>query len=154
MFRRGPVCPRPPCSEHARSPDRAIHCPPGRDHGNQRPEDIPGPNQISYFRDPCPILAPSSVHYLGEPVLLLVGEDMTLLRRLADQVRVRYEEVPAIHTMEEALAGGRPPIFGPDNVYEDETFGHGDVDQIFTQAVEIFETTTRTGYQDHLYLEP
>jgi CO/xanthine dehydrogenase Mo-binding subunit len=118
------------------------------------PEDIPGPNQISYFRELCPIFAPGAVQYRGEALFLLVGKDMARLRRLSDGVRVDYEEIPAIHTLEEALAGNKPPVFGQDNIYADETVGHGDVGQAFAMAEEVFETTTRTGYQDHLYLEP
>jgi CO/xanthine dehydrogenase Mo-binding subunit len=118
------------------------------------PEQIPGVNQISYFKDPCPFLAPGSVQYRGEPVILLAGEDMALLRRIRDAVRIAYEEIPAIRTLEESLAGDRPPIFGTDNIYVEERFGHGDAQAAFDTAAEIFSTTTRTGYQDHLYLEP
>ncbi len=40
------------------------------------------------------------------------------------------------------------------NVYAEEVFRYGDVDQVFSDAAEIFETVTRTGYQEHLYVEP
>ncbi|SHI10560.1 xanthine dehydrogenase family protein molybdopterin-binding subunit [Desulfofustis glycolicus] len=116
--------------------------------------DVPGVNQISYFKDPCPFFAPGSVQYRGEAVLLLVGGDPAKLHRLARQTIIEYDEIPAIHTMEEALAGDKPPIFGSDNIYIEERFGHGDVDGAIARAAEVFTTTTETGYQDHLYLEP
>lgn len=116
--------------------------------------DIPGPNQIVYFQDPCPILAQGEVNYIGQPVMLLAGSDPRMLRRLAGETRVLCKEAPAIRTLEESLAGQLPPIFGEDNVYYDEAFGYGDVDAAFAQAHDVFETVSRTGYQEHMYLEP
>jgi CO/xanthine dehydrogenase Mo-binding subunit len=118
------------------------------------PQQVPGQNQICFFPDPCPFFAPGSVQYKGEPLFLLVGEDKDVLRSLAARVRVNYEEIPAVRTMDEALAGTSPPLFGTDNIYVDESFSRGDVDGAFARADEVFTTSTRTGYQDHLYLEP
>lgn len=115
--------------------------------------DIPGQNQVTYFQDPCPYFAESEVKYIGQPILLIVGPDVREVRRLAREVRIQYQEIPAIHTLDEALEGGKPPLHNDDNVYFKENFGYGDVDGAFSQAAEIFETKTRTGYQEHLYLE-
>lgn len=117
-------------------------------------EDIPGENHIAFFRDSCPFFAPGRVNYIGEPVMLLAGENQDLVRQLAGQIQIEYEEIAAIRTMKEALEGEKPPLFGTHNVYVDEHFGYGDVDAAFARAADVFETTTRTGYQEHLYLEP
>ncbi|QJB57032.1 xanthine dehydrogenase family protein molybdopterin-binding subunit [Pseudodesulfovibrio sp. zrk46] len=115
--------------------------------------DIPDLNQVTYFYDPCPYFAEDEVRYIGQPILLVVGPDVRTVRRLAHEVRVEYETIPAIHTLDEALNGDKPPLHNEDNVYFGERFAYGDVDEAFSRAAEIFETETHTGYQEHLYLE-
>lgn len=115
--------------------------------------DIPHKNQVVYFQDYCPFFAETEVRYIGEPIMLIVGPDLREVRRLASKVLIQYEEIPAIHTLDEALVGAKPPLYQDDNIYFQEDFGYGDVDRAFEHAVEAFETETRTGYQDHLYLE-
>lgn len=115
--------------------------------------DVPHQNQVTYFQDPCPYFAESEVKYPAQPIMLIVGPDLRKVRRLAQKVQIDYEEIPAIHTLDEALEGTKPPLFNDDNVYFKEDFSYGDVDGAFAEAYEIFETQTRTGYQEHLYLE-
>jgi len=115
--------------------------------------DIPYLNQVTYFHDPCPYFAESEVKYVGQPILLIVGPDVQEVHRLSHEVQIQYEEIPAIHTLDEALEGTKPPLHNDDNIYFKEDFLYGDVDAAFSQAVEVFETETRTGYQEHLYLE-
>jgi len=115
--------------------------------------DIPDQNQVTYFQDPCPYFAESEVKYVGQPILLIVGPDVREVCKIAHEVQIQYEEIPAIHTLDEALEGTKPPLHNEDNIYFKEDFAYGDVDRAFSQASEIFETETRTGYQEHLYLE-
>jgi len=115
--------------------------------------DIPHQNQVTYFQDPCPYFAESEVKYIAQPIMLIVGPDLREVRRLAQEVQIDYEEIPAIHTLDEALEGTKPPLHNDDNVYFKEDFSYGDIDGAFAESDEIFETQTRTGYQEHLYLE-
>ncbi len=116
--------------------------------------DIPGQNQISFFGDYCPYLAEKEVNYIGQPVLLLVGPDQEKLVQLAGEIEIEYEEIPAILTLDEALSSSKPPLHKEDNIYVDESFERGDADTAFAGATQVFETITRTGYQEHLSLEP
>lgn len=116
-------------------------------------DDIPNQNQVSYFRDTCPFFAPGKVSYIGEPVLLVAGPDPATVRKLAKTIHIDCDPIQAIHSLDEALKGDKPPLYGDDNVYIDETFAYGDVDGAFSQAAEVFETETRTGYQEHMYME-
>ncbi len=116
--------------------------------------DIPGKNQVVFFRDPCPYFAEGRVNYIGQPIMLVVGPDIRLARKLAGEVHIEYEQIPPIKTMDDALSNNYPPLHGDNNVCAEEIFQYGEVEQAFSDCAEIFETVTRTGYQEHLYMEP
>ncbi|MCX5815432.1 MAG: xanthine dehydrogenase family protein molybdopterin-binding subunit [Proteobacteria bacterium] len=116
--------------------------------------DIPGRNHVVYFRDPCPYFAEGRVNYIGQPIMLVVGPDIRLVRKLAGEVCIEYDEIPPIKTIDDALSGNFPPLHKDNNVYAEEAFHYGEVEQAFSEAAEIFETVTLTGYQEHLYMEP
>ena len=61
------------------------------------------------FRD-RPILAIDVVRYEGEPVVAVVADDEGAAAEAAALVDVAYEELPAVTTLEEALAPGAPLV--------------------------------------------
>jgi CO/xanthine dehydrogenase Mo-binding subunit len=61
------------------------------------------------FRD-RPILAVDVVRYEGEPVVAVVAEDEGAAHEAAALIDVAYEELPAVTTLEEALAPGAPLV--------------------------------------------
>ncbi len=61
------------------------------------------------FRD-RPILAIDVVRYEGEPVAAVVAEHEAAAREALDAIAVDYEPLPAVTTIEEALAPGAPLV--------------------------------------------
>jgi len=61
------------------------------------------------FRD-RPILAIGVVRYEGEPVVAAVAEDEAAAREALERIDVDYEPLPAVTTIEEALASGAPLV--------------------------------------------
>src|SRR5262245_47245383 len=57
-----------------------------------------------------PILAMDVARYQGEPVVAVVAVDEATAAEALDLVAVDYEEVPAVTTLEEALAPGAPLV--------------------------------------------
>jgi carbon-monoxide dehydrogenase large subunit len=64
-----------------------------------------------------PCLAAAEVHYVGQPVAVVIAESRHLAEDAAELVDVRYEELPAVMTLEQALAPGAPRLHDawPDN---------------------------------------
>jgi len=116
-------------------------------------DDIPGENYVALFKKDQPLLAKDVVNYIGEPIALLAGPDGDLLPELAAQVRIEYEDLPAISSMEEALSDQLPPIYGADNVFKSYAYVKGEPDAALAQSEFILEETFRTGYQEQAYLE-
>src|SRR5262245_51190485 len=55
-----------------------------------------------------PVLATDRVRHVGEPVAMVVAETATLAREAAERVAVRYEVLPAVVDVRDAIASGAP----------------------------------------------
>ncbi|MBT2722621.1 xanthine dehydrogenase family protein molybdopterin-binding subunit [Bacillus sp. ISL-46] len=115
-------------------------------------EDIPGPNYVKIIKEDQPIFANEWVNYIGEPILMLVGEDLNILYRLLNEVEIEFEEHPPIYTLDEAIK--QKSVAGVNMAsYE---FGESleTISAIEQGAHKIIEEEYDTGYQEHVYLEP
>ncbi|KAA9019507.1 xanthine dehydrogenase family protein molybdopterin-binding subunit [Niallia endozanthoxylica] len=114
-------------------------------------EDIPGPNYVKIIKEDQPIFANEWVNYIGEPIFMLVGKDLDILYRLIEEVRVEFEEHQAIYTLDEAIEQNSGSVclanyeFGEDKEI---------ISSIEQGAYQIIEEEYKTGYQEHVYLEP
>jgi len=104
--------------------------------------DVPGINEVHIVKDDTPVFAETVVEYIGDPVLMVVGPDEQETERIAGEIVVEYEELPAILDVRDA-----------DTVFFDYSFGSGDVDKAFAEADKIYEEEFETGYQEQAYLE-
>lgn len=117
-------------------------------------EQIPGPNFVKILKPDQPIFANEWVNYIGEPILMLVGEKLEVLYQLLEQVEVDFEEYQATYTLDEAIKGlEQKSTEGVLAAYE---FGESleAIQQIEQKAHKIVEEEYVTGYQEHVYLEP
>ncbi len=115
-------------------------------------EDVPGENQIGYLVDDQPILT-TKARYVGDIVALVVARDERATWQGADQLRVDYEELPAVFDPQEALKGNFK-IHDHGNIAAEAKVKKGNVEEAFRQCDVIVERTYRAGSQDHAYLEP
>src|SRR3954471_1441675 len=70
------------------------------------------------FSSPQPLLARERVRYIGDPVALAVAETLDQAKDAAELIEVEYEELPAVCTLEEAIAPRAPAVWDdcPDNI--------------------------------------
>ena len=81
-------------------------------------------------------LAIDTVRYVGEPVAVVVAEDRYLAEDALDLIRVEYEPLPAVASIEAAIAEGAPllhPAVGS-NIVSERRFRYGDPETAFAQA--------------------
>jgi CO/xanthine dehydrogenase Mo-binding subunit len=115
-------------------------------------KDIPGENYVALILNDQPYLADQVVNHPEEPIVLLAHEDKYLLEEARRNVRIDYEELPAIFSLEDSLAQ-KEIIWGADNVFKKFLVNKGDVDQGWSQADFIVEGEYETGAQEQLYIE-
>ena len=131
---------------------------------------IPNPYYGPAFHDQ-PILALDKVHYVGEPVAVVLAADPHVAEEAAQRIVAEYEELPAVFDEVEAVASKaivhevlKPAGTFPDlkhlagrrntNVALDFHLRRGDVGPAFAAADRVFEHTFRTQQVLHVPLEP
>lgn len=94
-----------------------------------------------------PLLAVGKVHYVGQPVFLVVAESHLAARKAARLGKVSYRELPALLTVDEALAAGSRFEQGP------VVWAKGDASRAIAAALRVVEGSFEVGGQEHFYLE-
>jgi len=110
------------------------------------PKDIPGQNQIGGIIQDEPLLAENEVHYCGQPVAVVLAENLLIAREAKKKIRIAYETLAPITDAREAYAKGMLII--PPRI-----FSNGNVDEAWKQCDVVVDGTIETGAQEHLYLE-
>jgi CO/xanthine dehydrogenase Mo-binding subunit len=114
--------------------------------------DIPGRNHIHLILDDQPCLADGQVNHSDEAIMLLAHPSRQKLREAAAAVRIEYDPLPAVFTIEESERQDTI-IWGEDNVLKSFLLEKGNVDSVWDSAAHIIEGEYRTGAQEHLYIE-
>ena len=114
--------------------------------------DIPGENHIQLIFSDQPCLADGKVNHCDEAIVLLAHPDKCKLREAAAAVKIEYEPLPPVFTIEESERQ-ETIVWGADNVFKSFLLEKGDVDAAWAHAAHIVEGEYRTGAQEHLYIE-
>lgn len=114
--------------------------------------DIPGENVVALIEDDQPLLVSEFVNHAEEPILLLAHEDPERAEAALRAVRIEYEPLPAVLTIEDSLAADTR-LYGDDNVFKRILIERGDLAAAFADADLVVEAEYRTGHQEQLYIE-
>ncbi|TAK09738.1 xanthine dehydrogenase family protein molybdopterin-binding subunit [bacterium] len=103
-----------------------------------------------------PIIAIDRVLYAGQPVVAVAAVDRSAAEEALGRIDVEYEELPAVVTIQEAIAEGAPQIhsFAAKNICFQDQLIKGDVEKGFAESDEIFEDTFEFPMVYHYSMEP
>ncbi|MBE0701058.1 MAG: xanthine dehydrogenase family protein, partial [Acholeplasmataceae bacterium] len=101
---------------------------------------IPKHNVIKMIFDDWKVFADDQVHYIGEPILLVIGKDKQKIDDIITQISITYEKMN--------------PVFDFKNSVIQKAFKKGDYEKTKTDAEWIYHETFETGYQEQAYIEP
>lgn len=116
--------------------------------------DVPGVNRFGLAIQDQRALVEEKVRQYGEAVALVAAETEEMTAAAAARVRVSYQELPAVLSVDEALASDAPKVHEQGNLLQHTTLRKGDVQRGFAQAAVIVENTYHTQMVDHVVLEP
>jgi len=108
--------------------------------------DIPGENQIGNIIMDEPLLADTTVHFIGQPVAVVLADTRKQAYAAAGHIKLQIDEREAVIDPRTAAAMGYlicPP----------RTFSCGSTEHELANCAHIVRGTAETGAQEHLYLE-
>ncbi len=103
-----------------------------------------------------PVFARQEARHRGEAVAGIVGQPDALEGLDLSEFPVRWEELPSIQTIDEALAGSARLIHEnrKENVLVRGRVVRGDVELALKDADVVVESEYETGFVEHAYIEP
>lgn len=108
--------------------------------------EVPGENTFGPVFHDEELLAAQECRYVGQPVVVLAGTSRDGLRAARRLVRLELEELPAVLTIDDAVA--RQQFIGPTRRIQ-----RGDVAAAVAAGEHLLDGTFTIGGQEHFYLE-
>ena len=115
--------------------------------------DVTGNNQIGYALPDQPFLNDKKVHYVGDPIALIVARDEYAAAKAMDSIHVDYDPLPIYLDIDLALSNKAFNIHEGGNIAVTTKIRKGDIEKGFQKADVEVEDTYWSPYQDHMYLE-
>ncbi|MEM0476985.1 MAG: xanthine dehydrogenase family protein molybdopterin-binding subunit [Candidatus Caldarchaeum sp.] len=118
---------------------------------NPFPQVAPPP--ADKIKDYC--MAVDKVRYMGEPVAVVVAEDMYTAYDALEQIDVEYQPLPAVVDGEKALEPGAPVVHEElgSNVVWHGVYSYGDIEKALSKADVVIEETLRFNRYSAIPLE-
>ncbi|MBU1098214.1 MAG: molybdopterin-dependent oxidoreductase [Bacteroidetes bacterium] len=108
--------------------------------------DIEGENQVGGIIHDEVLLAEKEVHFIGEPIAVIVADSARNAKLIAKRISIEFEKLPVVLDPREAFSKKlliKPPVI----------FQNGNVENAWKECSFIAEGTVESGGQEHLYLE-
>ncbi len=108
-------------------------------------KDIPGINRVTAFDEEMPLLSDGTINYEGEPLLLIAGGDIDLVREAKRKIKISYETDFSLLAFEPST---------PDQVVDSINLRRGPEKQSFGDSSRIVEARYRTSIETHTNRAP
>jgi xanthine dehydrogenase large subunit len=109
-------------------------------------KDIPGENQIGAIIMDEPLLAEKEVHFIGDPIAVVLGTSPEVARKAVKSIKLTVRELPSVTDPRQAFSKGS--VIAPPR-----TFSLGNTDKTWEKCDLIVQGRVDSGGQEHLYLE-
>ena len=116
--------------------------------------DIPGRNATGIIIKDEPILVSHKVRRYEDAVALVAAETKEAAYKAAALVRVEYEELEPVFTVERALEEDSPKVHGTSNILQRKHLERGDTARAFEQCDVVVEHTYKNSPLSHMFIEP
>ena len=119
--------------------------------------DIPGEIKVGHLKHDQYTLIPIGglIHYLGDPLCLVVAETQEILEKAKKLVKIDYEVLPAVHNIQEA-ATDKELVFDEEttNVQAYKHVSRGNATEAIAKAKHVISHHFETPWTEHAFLEP
>ncbi len=108
--------------------------------------DIPGENQIGAIIQDEELLAEKAVHFIGQPIAIVVAETELIAIKARELIQIDYDELEPITDVR--IAKKKNSLIAPPRKFE-----LGNTDSAWENCPFVYTGTVKSGGQEHLYLE-
>lgn len=118
--------------------------------------DLPGVNAFGLAIKDQEILASKKVRMMGDAVALVAAETKEIAEKAVDAIVVKYEELPGVYTIDDAIADGAPLVHEniPNNILQHTKVRKGNFEEGLKNSKYIVKNTYYTQRVEHMYIEP
>lgn len=109
-------------------------------------KDIPGLNQIGGIIQDEQLLAEDEVHYIGQPIFIIIAKNTKSAKLAKRLIKINYEELEVV--TDELKAYQKKSFIMPP-----KTFESGNIKEAWGKCHTIVKGSFSSGGQEHLYLE-
>ena len=119
-------------------------------------EDIPGNNKVGHLvKDWDTMIAVGSItHYLGDAICLVVAENQETLDKAKSLVKVDYEVLEPVRSVEESMAENAPLVHRSGNLLAHKHIMRGDPTEAIENSKYVLTERFSTPWTEHAFLEP
>ena len=121
-------------------------------------DDIPGQNKIGHMKHDQYTLIPVGglVHYLGDAIALVVAENQEILEKAKKLVKISYEVLPVVNSIESASAPDAHLVFDEEesNVQSHKHVSRGNAEEAIKNSRHVITEHFETPWTEHAFLEP
>ncbi|MGI6677994.1 MAG: xanthine dehydrogenase family protein molybdopterin-binding subunit [Dehalobacterium sp.] len=116
-------------------------------------KNMRGTNRFGIIVKDEPALAEEKVRCFGDAVAVVAAETEEIALAALKQIKVDYEELPAVFSMEEAMQEEAPKVH-PNNILTADRIIKGNAEEILGQCDLVISRTYTTQMIEHSYIEP
>lgn len=121
-------------------------------------KDVPGNNKIGHLEfisDWDVLIAEGDItRYVGDAIALVVSKEKESLNEIKELVEISYDVLPAMTSIEAALAEGAANIHPKGNILSHEHLITGDVEAILNNSAHVVTEHYSVPFNEHAFMEP
>ncbi|MEG2987813.1 MAG: selenium-dependent xanthine dehydrogenase [Oscillospiraceae bacterium] len=118
--------------------------------------DLKGEIKVGHLKRDQWVLVPigGEVHFCGDPIVLVAAETPETMNQAKALVKIEYDVLPPILSLEEAMAPGAPALQEGGNLLAHEHLSRGNADEKIKNSKYVVTTKYHTPPTEHAFLEP
>lgn len=121
-------------------------------------KDVPGNKVVGHLcKDWNALIDVDEItNFLGDPIVLIVGETLDAVENAKKFVKIEYEELPFVDSPESAMKEGAPLVhpLSPGNLAVEKHVSRGDAEEAIKRSDYVYSAHFSTPFTEHAFLEP
>lgn len=118
-------------------------------------DDLDGNQKIGHLKKDWDVLIPVGgiTHYLGDAIALVAGKTRECVEKAKKAIKVKYVELPAVFSPQEALKENAPLVHENGNILSTEHLVRGNADEVIKNSKYKVTTHYSLPFTDHAFME-